>query len=386
MGCALLGSASAQEPSQTPAPAQAPPQNFWEALTTRTPSQIGQTRAAPPQAAPSGAETAPAEADPSGPTQRRSGQQRSRRAASAPTAAPTAAPTFTLIAGGLGGTHAQMAADLAAALQDSGVRVRPMLGQGSNQDLKDLLRQPDIDMALVQADAVERLKRDPEAASSIRQLAYLARLHNDEVHVVARNELRDLRDLQGRTLGVVGPGAAEAARRLFEHYEIQPELAELDGNLALERLKAGEIDAVMMVGGKPIPALAAFRAEGRFQLLPLAYDLNVQETYLPAELTASDYPDLVPAGRGVDTLAVPSVLVIKAPPRGSTRHRALVRFTEAFMAGANELAKPGRHPKWQEANVAATLPGWTRFRPAAEWLAKAQPRTAKAAGPGTATR
>jgi hypothetical protein len=31
-----------------------------------------------------------------------------------------------------------------------------------------------------------------------------------------------------------------------------------------------------------------------------------------------------------------------------------------------EFLDPPRHPKWQEVNLAAQLPGWTRFRPAQE--------------------
>jgi uncharacterized protein len=32
------------------------------------------------------------------------------------------------------------------------------------------------------------------------------------------------------------------------------------------------------------------------------------------------------------------------------------------------LQKPPRHPKWREVNIAATLPGWTRFVAAQQWL------------------
>ena len=43
-------------------------------------------------------------------------------------------------------------------------------------------------------------------------------------------------------------------------------------------------------------------------------------------------------------------------------HRRLLRFSfDAF-------AQPPRHPKWQEINLAAEMPGWNRYLPAQEWL------------------
>jgi hypothetical protein len=41
---------------------------------------------------------------------------------------------------------------------------------------------------------------------------------------------------------------------------------------------------------------------------------------------------------------------------------------EAFFPKIAEFQKPPRHPKWREVNIAATLPGWTRFEVAQAWL------------------
>jgi len=41
---------------------------------------------------------------------------------------------------------------------------------------------------------------------------------------------------------------------------------------------------------------------------------------------------------------------------------------EAFFPKIAEFHKPPRHVKWREVNIAATLPGWTRFPAAQEWL------------------
>jgi hypothetical protein len=44
------------------------------------------------------------------------------------------------------------------------------------------------------------------------------------------------------------------------------------------------------------------------------------------------------------------------------------RFTEAFFTKWDKFAEPHRHPKWREVNLAATVPGWTRWSVAEEML------------------
>src|SRR5262249_59014334 len=45
---------------------------------------------------------------------------------------------------------------------------------------------------------------------------------------------------------------------------------------------------------------------------------------------------------------------------------------------------PSRHPKWREVNLSAEMPGWTRFKPAAEWLASHRTGAVATAAPGGA--
>ena len=54
------------------------------------------------------------------------------------------------------------------------------------------------------------------------------------------------------------------------------------------------------------------------------------------------------------------------------RYRRVVNFVDAFFSQIEDFKRPPRHPKWKEVNIAAELPGWQRFRPAEEWLARAQ--------------
>jgi hypothetical protein len=57
----------------------------------------------------------------------------------------------------------------------------------------------------------------------------------------------------------------------------------------------------------------------------------------------------------------------------SERYRNLANFVDAFFTRFQLLTEPGHHPKWREVNLAAELPGWTRFGPAYQWLQRNAP-------------
>jgi hypothetical protein len=56
-------------------------------------------------------------------------------------------------------------------------------------------------------------------------------------------------------------------------------------------------------------------------------------------------------------------------PPNNERHRKVARFVEAFFSRFPDFLRPPRHPKWREVNLAAQVPGWTRFGPAAARVA-----------------
>src|ERR1051326_1454585 len=48
----------------------------------------------------------------------------------------------------------------------------------------------------------------------------------------------------------------------------------------------------------------------------------------------------------------------------------MTKFVREFFGKSDLFQDGARHPKWREINIAADMPGWVRFRPAAEWLAE----------------
>jgi hypothetical protein len=52
----------------------------------------------------------------------------------------------------------------------------------------------------------------------------------------------------------------------------------------------------------------------------------------------------------------------------SNRYQRVARFVDRLFSRIDKLQTPGFDPKWSSVNLAATVPGLVRFRPAQEWL------------------
>src|SRR5262249_26781504 len=53
----------------------------------------------------------------------------------------------------------------------------------------------------------------------------------------------------------------------------------------------------------------------------------------------------------------------------SDRYRRVERFIQYYFERFDRLKQPPFHPKWQEINLAARVPGWNRYPAAEEALA-----------------
>ncbi|WP_419899166.1 TAXI family TRAP transporter solute-binding subunit [Roseomonas sp. USHLN139] len=276
------------------------------------------------------------------------------------------AGTIGVISGGVDGTYVRIAADLAAVLDDGeAMRVLPVIGKGSLQNLSDLLYVRGIDVAIVQSDVLAAATRDRLLPNLGQLVQYLAKLYDEEVHVLARREVTRVEDLAGRPVNVDlrGSGTAMTASVLFGMLGVAVQAVHAPQDLALERLKRGEIAALVYVTGKPARLFSGLRAEDGLHLLPLPPRPPLLQTYLPAPIEPADYPGLVAEGTSVQTVAVGAVLAVYAWTPGSERHAKLVRFAERFRQKFPELLQPPRHPKWREVNLTAQVPGWVRFDP-----------------------
>jgi hypothetical protein len=147
----------------------------------------------------------------------------------------------------------------------------------------------------------------------------------------------------------------------------------------MQKLKSGEISALVRLVGKPIDFFARIPADAGLHLLPIPFSKKFADYYTIGEFSADQYPNLMPEGQTkVDTIAVPAVLAAFNWGKGTERQRKIERMVERMFANWQKLQKPPFHPKWRDVNLAATVPGWTRLDSAERELQKLE-----AAAPAT---
>ena len=298
--------------------------------------------------------------------------------------------TVGIMSGSITGTYARVASDLAAVLDDpGGLRVVVSLGKGSVQNINDLLYLRGIDLAIVQSDLLNYMKRERVHANIQKRIHYVTKLYNEEFHLIAATRVKDFRELANQPviLGTVGSGSHMTASIVFEALGVPVKpVAAKDHDTALEMVKDGRALAWVRVTGKPNSSLARLKREEGVHFLEVPPNPKLLETYLPSALTAQEYPNIIEEGQKVRTIAVGAVMAVYGWQPKTERYKKVERFVETFFSRYEDFLKPPRHKKWQEVNLGTTVPGWTRFKPAADWLAKLAVAQRNSATPAAITR
>ncbi len=280
--------------------------------------------------------------------------------------------TVGILAGDIDSTGLKIASDLARVLDNGAeLRIIPMAGKGSLQNLNDLLTLKGVDIAIVQSDVLKRVAKITRQPGFQSRVQYVAKLYSEELHVLSRMQFTCLQDLTARrvSFGPKDSGMAITAEAVFEANGIAVDPLYLDHDDAIERLKRGELDAVVYVGGRPSRAFDKITHKDKVHFLDVEYLPGLQAAYLPAIITAEDYPGLVAPNESVATIAVSTVMAVQGVPPSSERFRVLSRFSERFFASIEKFKTSGSFgPKWREVDIHAPLKGWQRFPSAERWL------------------
>jgi uncharacterized protein len=261
--------------------------------------------------------------------------------------------------------------DLALSLagEQNRVRVLPVAGAGASQNAKDVMFARGIDFAILQTDVLDEIKRNPPFPGVEKYLQYVTQLYDQQLHVLVGPDVQSIEELRGKKVNF-GPrdgGTSTTAAAVFNTLGIEPDVTTLPYPLALDKLRRGEISALVYVATKPSRLFQDIRPEEHLHFLPITGDLP--PIYTADTITADDYPELVSRNTPVRTIGVGTVLVAYNWPTKSERHQRVSRFVQAFFANLKEIK--GRRPKWRDFDVSASVAGWTRFPAAEQWLKKA---------------
>ena len=286
------------------------------------------------------------------------------------------------LAGGLPeGTFIRLAAEIARNTSDTdNLRVLAVITQGATDNVKDLLYLRGIDIAITNADVLEYFKTVEKTPNIEKRINFVSELVISEVHLVVRPEINSIKDLEGKkvSLGTKGAGQSTTGPIVFQRLGVKPEFVYVNNAIALEQMRTGEIAGLVNNGAKPQDLFTKFKNDNNFKFLPLPIE-KFDEYYVPAVLTAEDYPGFIKPGEKVETLGVQTVLAVYNWPGSNDRFRRVQRFIEYYFQRFEGLHKPPYHPKWKSVNLAANVPGWTRYYVADEILkqmasAKAPPQ------------
>ena len=272
--------------------------------------------------------------------------------------------TVGLAAGLPDGGFVRFASEMARTMDDGdNMRLIPMVTHGTTTNIADLLYLRGVDVAITYADAFDFYSKQSGLANINDRIRYALRFFIADIHIYARDEFKSLQDLRGQkvAVGTAGVAAALTGPLIFRRLGIDIQTVPVGGPVALERLRGGQVAAMVYVAAKPGELFNGMKAEPGYHFLPVPYTKEFWDYYYPSAIKAENYPALLPPGSSIDTIAVPSVLAVYNWKPGTDRADRVNRFVETLFNNLARLQEPPFHPGWKDINLGAKVPGWKRY-------------------------
>jgi TRAP-type uncharacterized transport system substrate-binding protein len=293
-----------------------------------------------------------------------------------------------VVFGGMDDADFSEAVDLGTVIGNSDIKILSVAGNGAKETVTDLLFARGIDVGIVQTDVLSALKQKPPFPDLEKFLQYITELYDQEIHILARNDIHSLKDLRDERVnfGTYESGTYTSASKIFEALGIPVQSTIYPQPLALEKLRRGEIAAMVSTAGKPTRLFQSVRPEEPLHFLSIPTTEALRQPYKQTELNADDYPDLIEKDHPIATLSVGTVLAVYNWPPNSERQRKIAHFVQAFFRQIDDLRFPPHHPKWREVDIGRSIPGWTRFAAAEQWIAGEHAGTREGTGTSGSTQ
>jgi len=279
-----------------------------------------------------------------------------------------------IVTGPKTGTYYAFGKDIGQVAQKAGVEVEIKPSEGSIDNIKRINSSENAALGIVQSDVLGFLSRS-KSAESVRMAGNLRMIfpfYNEEVHVLARKNIKTFADLNGKkvAVGEEGSGNMLTSINLFSMMNITPadsqKIPPAQGVVAVLK---GEIDAVIFVGGKPVRLfknLEDLTLPENVKYAPMLEQVHfvpmdnpkMLEEYKPAQITKADYNFV---NEPVPTIAVQAVMVSFDFSQSTVKSRCvkLGKLARAIHNSIGELQATG-HPKWKEVNLDADLGLWKK--------------------------
>jgi uncharacterized protein len=283
------------------------------------------------------------------------------------------AGTVTVITAPVGGAFAAMGSDMVRVLDDGdNLRVLPIIGKGSVQNLIDIMVLRNVDMGFVVSDALEFVRAEYDVPAIERRVSYILKLFNNDLHIIARKDIKTIRDLAGKKIMSERNLGYFAVRTVFDRLNISADVDfKTDDAGGLQKFLNGGADAWIVSAGKVAPIIRNIQnAEGKFHFVSVPFEKSLYAIYVPSVLTNAEYPNLVAPGEDVETIASSTLLMVYNWPQGTERYNRVAKFVDALFSKIEQFREPSRHPKWRDTNLSTSVPGLQRFKAAEDWLSQ----------------
>ena len=286
------------------------------------------------------------------------------------------AGTVTLITGGVDGvsnTYQQLASDLASVLDaKSELRVLPIIGYGSLQNVEDILYLKGIDVGMVHSDVMRHVEQRGILPNAKNRLKYVTKLYDEQLHVLANTKYTDINQLNGQTVIVGRPGSGNemSALTLIQDLGLKVKLTHVEFDEGVEQVLDGRAAAMVVVTRKPSSRLRQIEVKSGLHFLPVPMTKTLLKTYDEDLLTTEDYPNLIPAGVSVGTPKVAAILAVFNWKEKNQRSTKIAKFIIAFVLELDKLKQASRKDVWEKLDITGSVKGWQQYPPAAAIVKK----------------
>jgi TRAP transporter TAXI family solute receptor len=254
---------------------------------------------------------------------------------------------LTIATGPSDGTYIQIARDLQRVSQKDGIKIEILATQGSFENMV-LLGDRKVDLAIAQIDALGFFAKvmKPQGVNVFETLRVILNLYPEEIHVLTNNSaINSFLQLQGKrvSFGPKNGGSALTGEILLETYGMKVEKSYPDPKDALEALRKKQLDAMIFVGGAPVPLFKNLGSDFRFVDLPR--DNSLETTYDRKTLDRTLYDWTIPT----ETYTVYSVLMGR-DTKDQLYVQNIQRLILSVLSNQDQLKASG-HEKWKSSGI-----------------------------------
>ncbi len=262
--------------------------------------------------------------------------------------------SFTIATGPNEGSYFQIAQDIKKVSEKEGVELQVLPTKGSFENIQ-LLGTGKVDLAVAQLDAlryVSDVVRQQHGLNLFDKIKVVLCLYPEEIHVITnRKDIESFYQLEGKrvSVGTEGGGSALSAAVLFAAYDIKLVVSFETFDEAIKKLGQGGLDAVIFVGGAPVPFIQ--KLDNRFHLVRLPANVALEQLYLRAQVGNAQYAW---ASAPTETYAVPSA-ILGLDSSNEQYVTQAQRLVLSILNNQDSLQANG-HPKWKSSIIQMYFP------------------------------